>query len=180
MVAVLSSNRIYLAPCTNAKARLLLESNKATVALKEPFTVKLKKTIEKGEAVMNYIAVGDKSPRNLDNVCRIEKKGTLIMFFFDSITARGDWEFKDETEADSVYEEITEHVQELNWAVIEGQDLINLEKVCRFEKRENHPQIKIYFTDMTARGDWKFANEESADKALQTLLAKSKTTLLKG
>ena len=59
---------------------------------------------------MNLITVDGQSVVNLDQVCHIELNKKKIMFFFTAMSARDNWDFDSEEEAQTIYNQL---VQEL-------------------------------------------------------------------
>ena len=99
-VSVYDKNKRFLSKTTPAKARMLLQKNKAVILEYKPFKIKINK---KGDKM--FIA-HQNNIINLDKVQAIELKENKVMFFTDNVTTRTNWKFKDENEAKEVFDEL--------------------------------------------------------------------------
>lgn len=55
---------------------------------------------------MNLVTAEGQSIVNLDQVCHIELNKKKIMFFFTAMSARDNWDFESEEEANEVYSKL--------------------------------------------------------------------------
>jgi len=101
-VAVYSKRGVWMSYTHPAKARKLLNQNKAVIFRYIPFAIKINK-----EGEIMFVSY-ENSVINLDKVERIEyrPKDFKIMFFMESVTARENWKFDDEKKALEIFGEL--------------------------------------------------------------------------